>query len=93
MIQLARTLAIAAALSAGAGPIATAQRPRSGGGVLGVGLVRLQNQVHRLRRRYERRLHRTLNGRPVTLLILAAVVVATGIMYMTTQKELAPEED
>ena len=35
MIQLARTLAIAAALSAGVGPIATAQRPRSGGGVMG----------------------------------------------------------
>ena len=46
-----------------------------------------------LRGRYERRLHRTLNFRPVTLLILAGVMVATGIMYVTTQKELAPEED
>ena len=46
-----------------------------------------------LRRRYERRLHRTLNFRPVTLLILAGVIAATGIMYVTTQKELAPEED
>jgi multidrug efflux pump len=46
-----------------------------------------------LRGRYERRLHRTLNFRPVTLLILAGVIVATGIMYVTTQKELAPEED
>ena len=53
----------------------------------------LDRTFDRLRQRYERRLHRTLNGRPVTLLILAAVVVATGIMYMTTQKELAPEED
>ena len=46
-----------------------------------------------LRRRYERRLHRTLNYRPVTLLMLAGVMAATGIMYVTTQKELAPEED
>ena len=46
-----------------------------------------------LRRRYDRRLNRTLDRRPVTLLTLAAVMLATGIMYITTQKELAPEED
>ena len=46
-----------------------------------------------LRRRYERRLDRTLGRRPVTLLVLAAVMAATGIMYITTQRELAPEED
>ena len=43
----------------------------------------LDRTFDRLRQRYERRLHRTLNGRPVTLLILAGVMVATGIMYMT----------
>ena len=46
-----------------------------------------------LRRRYERRLHRSLDRRPVTLLVLAAVMAATAILYMTTQRELAPEED
>ncbi|HEY6670121.1 MAG TPA: efflux RND transporter permease subunit, partial [Methyloceanibacter sp.] len=46
-----------------------------------------------LKRRYQRRLGRTLNYRPVTLLVLAGVIAATGLMYMTTQKELAPEED
>jgi multidrug efflux pump len=46
-----------------------------------------------LRQRYQRRLHRTLDGRPVTLLILAGVMAATGIMYVTSQKELAPVED
>ena len=46
-----------------------------------------------VRRRYERRLARTLNHRPVTLLILVGVLVAVGIMYTTSQKELAPEED
>jgi multidrug efflux pump len=46
-----------------------------------------------LRRRYDRRLNRTLDRRPVTLLTLSAVMIATGILYLTTQKELAPEED
>ena len=46
-----------------------------------------------LRRRYNRRLSRTLDRRPVTLLLLTAVMAATGILYLTTQKELAPEED
>jgi hydrophobe/amphiphile efflux-1 (HAE1) family protein len=53
----------------------------------------LDRTFDRLRQRYQRRLNRTLNGRPVTLLILAGVVMATAIMYPTTQKELAPEED
>jgi multidrug efflux pump len=53
----------------------------------------LDRTFDRLRQRYQRRLHRTLNGRPVTLLILAGVMVATAIMYPTSQKELAPEED
>ena len=46
-----------------------------------------------LKQRYQRRLHGTLNYRPVTLLVLVGVIAATGLMYMTTQKELAPEED
>jgi multidrug efflux pump subunit AcrB len=46
-----------------------------------------------LKRRYKRRLHGTLNYRPVTLLVLVGVIAAIGLMYMTTQKELAPEED
>jgi hydrophobe/amphiphile efflux-1 (HAE1) family protein len=46
-----------------------------------------------VRRRYERRLSRTLNHRPVTLLIVAGVMAAVGVMYVTSQKELAPEED
>jgi multidrug efflux pump len=46
-----------------------------------------------VRSRYERRLARTLSRRPVTLLVLAGVIAAVGIMYTTSQKELAPEED
>jgi multidrug efflux pump len=53
----------------------------------------LDRTFDRLRTRYQRRLHRTLNYRPVTLLILAGVMVGTAIMYMTSQSELAPEED
>jgi multidrug efflux pump len=65
-------------------------KPRTSGGRFNRFLDRT---FDRLRQRYQRRLNRTLNGRPVTLLILAGVVVATAIMYPTSQKELAPEED
>ncbi len=46
-----------------------------------------------LRSRYQRRLHNSLNYRPATIFMLACVLVATGLMYRTTAKELAPEED
>jgi hydrophobe/amphiphile efflux-1 (HAE1) family protein len=53
----------------------------------------LDRTFDRIRERYRRRLHRTLNYRPVTLLILVGVMAATAIMYMSSQSELAPEED
>ena len=53
----------------------------------------LDRMFDSVRRRYERRLDRTLNHRPVTLLIVAGVMAAVGVMYVTSQKELAPEED
>ncbi len=53
----------------------------------------LDRLFERLRVRYERRLHKTLNFRAMTVLILAGVLVLTGIMYTTTPRELAPEED
>jgi len=53
----------------------------------------LDRAFERLKQLYQRRLDRTLNYRPVTLLVLVGVLVATGIMYTTAQKELAPEED
>ena len=46
-----------------------------------------------LRRGYKRRLHSTLNFRALTMLILVGVLALTGIMYASTPKELAPEED
>jgi multidrug efflux pump len=46
-----------------------------------------------LKNRYERRLSRSLNFRPVAILVLVGVLGATGLMYATAQKELAPEED
>ncbi len=47
----------------------------------------------RLRRAYQRRLHSTLNFRALTALILLGVLVLTGVMYASTPRELAPEED
>jgi multidrug efflux pump len=46
-----------------------------------------------LRRRYERLLRKTMNFRALTLLILVGVLAMTAIMYVTTPRELAPEED
>ena len=47
----------------------------------------------RLRRAYQRRLHSTLNFRALTALILVGVLALTAVMYLTTPRELAPEED
>ena len=53
----------------------------------------LDRRFEGLKHRYQRRLGRTLNYRPVTVLVLLGVIVATVLMYATAQKELAPEED
>jgi multidrug efflux pump len=64
--------------------------PHSGEGRLTVFLDRM---FAGLRRAYERRLASTLNFRSLTILILAGVLALTAIMYVSTPKELAPEED
>jgi len=46
-----------------------------------------------LRVRYERRLHSSLNFRALTVLILVGVLALTAVMFITTPRELAPEED
>ncbi len=53
----------------------------------------LDRRFEGLKKRYQRRLGRTLNYRPVTLFVLVGVIFATGLMYTTAQKELAPAED
>ncbi|MDB5596954.1 MAG: acriflavin resistance protein [Hyphomicrobiales bacterium] len=53
----------------------------------------LDRMFERLRQRYQRRLSRTLNFRAMTMLVLVGVLALTAIMYVTTPKELAPEED
>lgn len=46
-----------------------------------------------LRLRYQRWLHKTLNFRALTVLILIGVLALTAIMFASTPAELAPEED
>ena len=53
----------------------------------------LDRRFDSLKNRYQRRLHGTFKYRPVTVLVLLGVMGATGLLYMTTQRELAPEED
>lgn len=42
---------------------------------------------------YERRVSSSLDYRPVTLLMVVALLGATGFMFVNTSSELAPEED
>jgi len=53
----------------------------------------LDRNFERLRQGYQRRLSRTLNFRALTVVILVAVVALTGILYLSTPRELAPQED
>jgi len=54
---------------------------------------RLDAVFEKLRARYEGRLHRALDNRPVILLYLVAALALTGVFYFSTPRELAPEED
>ncbi|MCA0277715.1 MAG: efflux RND transporter permease subunit [Proteobacteria bacterium] len=47
----------------------------------------------RVANRYERLVAGSLNYRPVTLLVVIALVSVTGFMFFKTSTELAPEED
>ncbi|HEY5226025.1 MAG TPA: efflux RND transporter permease subunit, partial [Methylovirgula sp.] len=53
----------------------------------------LDRRFEALRRFYTRRLHKTLNFRALTVLILVGVLALTAVMFMSTPKELAPAED
>ncbi len=53
----------------------------------------IDRSFDRLRRAYKRRLASTLNFRALTVLILVGVLALAGVMYATTPRELAPEED
>jgi multidrug efflux pump len=55
--------------------------------------ARVDRTFEALRRAYQRRLASTLNFRALTLLILVGVLALTAVMYQTTPRELAPEED
>jgi multidrug efflux pump len=53
----------------------------------------LDRRFEALRHFYTRRLHKTLNFRALTVLILVGVLALTAVMFMSTPKELAPAED
>ncbi|MFV0280116.1 MAG: efflux RND transporter permease subunit, partial [Rhodoblastus sp.] len=66
-----------------------AHKPGESGGFA----VWLDKRFDALRLRYERLLHRTLNFRALTVVILVGVLAITAVMFQTTPRELAPEED
>ncbi|HKH00828.1 MAG TPA: efflux RND transporter permease subunit, partial [Bradyrhizobium sp.] len=53
----------------------------------------LDRRFESLKRFYERRLHNALNYRAAMIFLLVCVLGAVGLMYQTTQRELAPAED
>jgi multidrug efflux pump len=53
----------------------------------------LDRMFESVKRRYQRRLHNTLNYRPAMIFLLICVLIATALTYQTTRRELAPEED
>ena len=53
----------------------------------------IDTRFERLQNFYSRRLHGTLNYVPVTMAFAAIVVAGTAALWMTTQQELAPQED
>src|SRR5260221_7966197 len=53
----------------------------------------IDRSFSRLADAYGRRLDRSLDYRPVTMMFAAAIFAALGFMYINTSKELAPEED
>lgn len=62
----------------------------SGGGRFEQALGRI---FDRLAERYSRRLHSTLNYRPVTFFFAAVVLASLWFLYSGGQRELAPQED
>ncbi|HET6377989.1 MAG TPA: multidrug efflux RND transporter permease subunit [Methylocella sp.] len=64
--------------------------PSASGGGFSAFLDKMFESLHK---RYQRRLHKTLEFRALTVLILAGVLALTGVMYASTPTELAPEED
>src|SRR3546814_619464 len=61
------------------------------------GVSRFQRTVDgffsRLQGWYERRLHGTLDYRPVTAFLALVVLLSCGYLFLNTQNELAPQED
>jgi multidrug efflux pump len=53
----------------------------------------IDRRFERLHARYERRLHRVLNYIPVTVVFAAIVFAGIAGLWLTTQQELAPQED
>ncbi|PWL17877.1 multidrug efflux protein [Falsochrobactrum shanghaiense] len=53
----------------------------------------VDNTFTKVEKWYHRRVSNSLNYRPITLMIVAALVALTGFLFVNTSTELAPEED
>jgi multidrug efflux pump len=53
----------------------------------------VDRKFDQLRQFYQRRLHNTLNYRPVMIVLAVVVLISCFFLYMNTTSELAPDED
>ncbi len=92
--EFAVTLAGAVIIS---GFVAVTITPMMSARLLKPGHGRFQSLVDRtfdsIANRYERLVSGSLKYRPVTILVVVALVAVTGFMFVKTSSELAPEED
>ena len=92
--EFAVTLAGAVIIS---GFVAVTITPMMSARLLKPGHGRFQSIVDRtfdsIANRYERLVSGSLKYRPVTMLVVVALVAVTGFMFVKTSSELAPEED
>ena len=90
-LTLAGAVVISGVVALTVTPMMSARILKSGSHSRFQGVV--DRTFERLANRYERLVSGSLKYRPVTLLVVLALVGATGFMFVNTSSELAPEED
>jgi multidrug efflux pump len=89
-LTLAGSVIISGFVALTVSPMMSARLLRSGGGIFQRVVDRIFEAIGNW---YERRLAGSLQLRPLTLLMVAALIATTGFLFVNTSRELAPEED
>src|SRR5579872_2970698 len=94
---LVATIAISTVIALTLSPMMSSRMLRrhdESGGSIDAKIARfIDERFDRLHAFYSRRLHSVLNYLPVTIVFAVIVIAGTTSLWMTTQQELAPQED